>query len=191
VRRSLTGAALALALAGGLAAGVGGPGVSSPSGLGPPIASAHSVLTGVEPADGSTVRTAPGSVALTFNEEINPGFATVTVMDGERRNHAQGTPQVAGSKVTATVDTLPAGDYTVGYRVTSADGHVVQGSARFTVAGATAGATGSETSAPAAEQSADEQDGGTDTGTVLLVLAGVAVLLMGGALLLLRRSRRS
>ncbi|WP_244192645.1 copper resistance CopC family protein [Dietzia lutea] len=78
---------------------------------------------------------------LIFNEEVNQNFASVAVTAGDdRTNRVTGEPMVDGETVTARVDDLAPGAYTVGYRVTSADGHVVSGSSVFTVADAEGGA---------------------------------------------------
>ncbi|WP_244192627.1 DUF6474 family protein [Dietzia lutea] len=70
-----------------------------------------------------------------------PDFASVAVTAGDdRTNRVTGEPMVDGETVTARVDDLAPGAYTVGYRVTSADGHVVSGSSVFTVADAEGGA---------------------------------------------------
>lgn len=167
------GAALGVALLGGAA--------------GLPAASAHSVLLSSDPADGSTPTTAPREVTLTFNEEVNPDFATVTVLDGAKRNHAEGAPKVTGEKVTAAVDTLPVGQYTIGYRVTSADGHVVQGSSHFAV-----GDAGSASPVAPQNPAGEEQDEQSSSGssTALWVIGGLVVLLGVAALVLLRRKPR-
>ena len=99
---------------------------------------------------------------------------------------------VDGQKVSARVDELPGGDYVIGYRVTSADGHVIQGSSRFTVAGGTNGAGGSDTAAEGAtpsQQPAARDSDSAGSGTALFVLGGLAILLIGGALVLLRRGQ--
>ncbi|MBB1024874.1 copper resistance protein CopC, partial [Dietzia sp. DQ12-76] len=80
--------------------------------------------------------------------------------------------------------------------VTSADGHVVTGSSVFTVQSA-AGAAGDpagevdDQADPAGNQIADETSGEATTGVnpALWVVAGLAVLLIGGAVVLLRRGR--
>ena len=184
MRGSVGAAALATAVLCGLAVGPAGVGLPAP-----PVATAHSVLLAVDPSDGSTVQTPPEEVTLTFNEPVNPEFTTLTVMDASRTDHARGGNTVDGEKVSARVDDLPAGDYTIGYRVTSADGHVIQGSSRFTVAGGPGGAgTGVDSTAPTTRPTADDGDSAGST-TALVVLGGLAVLLIVGALVLLRRGR--
>lgn len=202
MRSRLASAALGAALIGGT--------VVVPAALVAPVASAHSVLLEVDPADGATVEKSPEQVTLTFNEEINQSFASVAVTtEGDSGSLVVGDPVVDGSTVSAEVDELDPGPYTVGYRVTSADGHVVSGSSTFTVAsagatssgatssGATSGqATAGQTTAPASDTAARDtpdatasDDSSAGFGTALWVVGGLAVLLVGGAIFLLRRGR--
>lgn len=185
--------------------------------VGVPTASAHSVLVSSTPADGQTVDASPSEVTATFNEDISPEFAYLTVMrDGT--DHASGEPHVDGRTVSVAVPELEPGDYTVGYRIVSADGHPVQGSVSFTIAGATQAAaspTAESTTAsgsPAASgnpaataataaaptdttanitETADATAGGNiGFGGAIAFLAVVVVALIGGALLLLRRQKK-
>ncbi|MFN3339670.1 MAG: copper resistance CopC family protein [Dietzia sp.] len=187
MRGRLASTALALALVAGAAA---------PASVLAPVAAAHSVLVSVEPQDGATLETSPDQVTLTFNEEINQMFASVAVTTGgDRDNLVTGEPVVEGPVVTVALDDLAEGAYTVGYRVTSADGHVVSGSSVFTVQSvAGAAATGDpegDQSDPAENQIADETSGEASGGLdpALWVVAGLAVLLIGGAFVLLRRGQ--
>ena len=199
-------------------------GVTAPAVLLAPVAAAHSVLISVDPEDGSQLDAAPEQIVLTFNEEVNQNFASVAVTAGDdRTNRVTGEPMVDGETVTARVDDLAPGAYTVGYRVTSADGHVVSGSSVFTVAGAEGGAgageaggeggaaggeggagaegsaAGGATAADAGGESADadateadvaDETSGESSGVnpVIWAVGGLAVLLIGGAFVLLRRS---
>lgn len=130
-RRRLGGVVAAGALIGGT-----GLAVAVPTVVTAPVAAAHSVLLSIDPQDGVEVAGSPEQIVLTFNEEINPNFVTVAVTsEGDSTNRVAGDPTVDGATVTAQVSDLAAGEYTVGYRVTSADGHVVSGSSTFRVAG--------------------------------------------------------
>ncbi|MEB8325356.1 copper resistance protein CopC [Dietzia kunjamensis] len=207
LRGRLASVAVAAALVGGAAA---------PSVVLAPVAVAHSVLVSIDPEDGSELDTPPDEIVLTFNEEINQNFASVAVTAGDdRATRVVGDPSVAGEVVTVEVDDLGPGAYTVGYRVTSSDGHVVSGSSVFTVAGGADGAeagaesggeSGGESGAqPTADGDASRADGsdagagdeadvadetsGEDTGInpAIWVVGGLAILLIGGAFVLLRR----
>lgn len=119
--RTLVGALTAVLLILGLAAGA-------------PTAAAHTALTATDPAADSTLTTGPTRVTATFNEELQPTFAAMTVVGPDGNLWSAGDATVRQMTVTVPVRPLgPAGKYTVNYRVTSADGHVVTGSWSFTV----------------------------------------------------------
>lgn len=97
-------------------------------------AQAHSFLEDSNPADGASITQSPGTVTLTFNEPVQTTFASMSVVGPGRSEWGNGDPVVTGKTVSIAVGTLgAAGDYTVNYRITSADGHVVSGSTRFTL----------------------------------------------------------
>ncbi|MFV2115921.1 copper resistance protein CopC [Micromonospora sp. LOL_025] len=175
-------------------------------------AAAHNTLRAASPAEGDRLTTPPTRVTLEFAQRLDPAFTTIALTDAARRKVPTGAPTVDGTKGTVTVDeTLGEGTYTVAYRIVSADGHPVQGSYRFTVAGGVdtdGGATATPPSAaptatppsaavaPSAAASVGPAaasatgSGGPGTGAVLLA-AGVLVAVLGGAALLLRRRRET
>ena len=96
LRRRLVSVAAATALLGG--AGV-------PAVMLAPAAAAHSVLIATDPENGSELENSPEQVELTFNEEINQNFVTVTVrQDDDSTNRVTGEPTVDGDTVTAQVE---------------------------------------------------------------------------------------
>lgn len=102
-------------------------------------ASAHATRVAADPAPDAAVERGPSRVTATFNEQLQTTFAAMTVVGPDGNLWSTGSTQVVGA--TASVDVLPlgpVGTYTVNYRVTSADGHVVNGAWTFalTVAGA-------------------------------------------------------
>ncbi|WP_038171689.1 copper resistance CopC family protein [Tomitella biformata] len=102
--------------------------------LGAGSASAHASLTSVDPADQSEIAQGPDEVQLTFNEAISPNFATITVVGPDNNLWSTGDVLVDGSTVGIKVGDLgPVGEYKIAYRVTSADGHVVDGIRTFTL----------------------------------------------------------
>jgi len=112
--------------------------------LGGGVAAAHTRLLSSDPADGSTRDTGPATVSLVFNETMEPGFSTVTVIGPDGTDHRVGDVRADGGTVTVDVAPLgPAGRYEIGYRVISADGHPVTGSVSFTTT--TAGSAGTTT----------------------------------------------
>lgn len=101
-------------------------------GAGP--AAAHAALLSTDPADQSSVSQGPPEVSLTFNEAISPNFATLTVVGPDGNLWSKGDPTVSGSTVSVKVGDLgPAGEYKMAFRVTSADGHVIDGVRGFTL----------------------------------------------------------
>lgn len=97
-------------------------------------ASAHSELVSSDPPAGVTLDFAPIGIGLMFNQDINESFATISLVGPDDEQWVQGSATVEGPNVEILVrDGLPNGQYTVGYRVTSADGHPITGSYEFSV----------------------------------------------------------
>jgi copper transport protein len=97
-------------------------------------ASAHAVLVSSDPADGARVAEAPAAVRLTFDEAVAlpPHAAVVLSATGVRVD--RGAARLAGRTVVVPLRSqVPAGVYSVSWRVVSADSHVVTGSIRFGV----------------------------------------------------------
>ena len=101
---------------------------------------AHSVLLGSDPTDGASLDTGPSQVALTFNEDMPPGFDVVFVIGPDGKEWQNGQVTTSGPVVSVSVAPLgPAGRYQVGYRVVSGDGHPVEGRTSFTLSKAGSG----------------------------------------------------
>ena len=97
-------------------------------------ASAHTVLVSSDPPADATLTAGPTRVTATFNEELQTAFAAMTVVGPDANLWSAGEPELRGAVAAVAVRPLgQAGTYTVNYRVTSADGHVVSGSWSFTV----------------------------------------------------------
>jgi copper transport protein len=96
-----------------------------------PAAAAHGVLSSSEPAGGSSLERTPAAVTLRFTEQPDPGLSTVRVLDSGGRVVAGGPARpVAGRPLELQVPLagLPAGGYTVTWRIVSAvDGHRTDG----------------------------------------------------------------
>jgi methionine-rich copper-binding protein CopC len=149
-------------------------------------AAAHASLVRSSPADGSSLATAPRIVTLTFDEKIAmPSVIVVTDADGARVT--RGKTSVADSTASTRVSIAASGDYTVAFRVVSADGHPVAGRLRFSVetAGTASpgGPPGQVTAADGSHQESSTSNGGT---RVIGMLAALG-LLGGVALLTVRR----
>jgi methionine-rich copper-binding protein CopC len=150
--------------------------------FGAPVASAHAARIAAEPAENAALTTGPQRVSATFNEQMQPEFAAMTVVGPDGNLWSSGDPQVQGAVLSIGVRPLgPAGTYTVNYRVTSADGHPVSGSWTFRL---TVAATG--TPGPSAAESAEPSGGDGGIPVWPFLLAG-AVIIGGGILWAARR----
>jgi hypothetical protein len=148
-----------------------------------PVANAHSMLISSSPAKDSSIAAGPTQVVLEFNEALDHGFTELVVLGPDGASHWEGGPaEIADTKISAPLRTLgPAGAYTIAYRVTSADGHPVSGTVKFTLT--TAG--GGLAAAPAVNTQPGVAPPSTaDTsmpvwpwlaGAVALLVAGIAV----------------
>lgn len=159
--------------------------------LGAAPAWAHSKLDTSNPRDGASVATPPREVALTFNEDVQPGFTVITLIGPDGKDYHTGPATETDETVTVAALPLgPAGVYRIGYRVVSADGHPVSGASSFTL---TAPGPGSDqATVPAADaapngvpDAAPASGGGAPVwpwivGAVVLVGAGVAAALRLG-----------
>lgn len=155
---------------------------------------AHNVLSDSNPKAKSQVEAGPGEVMLKFDQEVQEGFNTVTVTGPNGTRWEGGAPKVNGSVVTAPLLPLgPAGEYTIGYRILSADGHPVTGAVPFTLTKAGNGTPTTMTFSPQAEGSTNAQSEGSSGTPVWLWIVGAGVLLIAGvavALVLARPSQK-
>jgi methionine-rich copper-binding protein CopC len=86
-----------------------------------PAASAHDALTSATPADGASVATPPDRVELQFSGVVQELGAQVVVRGPDGTTVSQGDPQVVDTTLEQPLASgLPAGTYTVAWRVTSA-----------------------------------------------------------------------
>ncbi|AEE44403.1 copper resistance protein CopC [Cellulomonas fimi ATCC 484] len=111
--------------------------------VGAPAAQAHNVLRSTDPADGTTLPFAPDRVVLTFDAAATALGTEVVVTAADGRVVSSGAPTLADATVTQPLaGELPAGAYTVLWRVTSVDGHPVEGAFGFVATAATVAGTG-------------------------------------------------
>jgi methionine-rich copper-binding protein CopC len=98
----------------------------------------HAYLVRSTPAARAVVGRSPERVQLWFNERLEPAYSRVSVWDREARRVDVGDVEVGPTertRLSVGLPPLPAGTYTVKYRVLSVDSHVVEGEFRFTVRG--------------------------------------------------------
>ena len=140
VRTSPFGTVSRILAASLLAVLIAGTGLMSSLGA---TASAHTVIISTDPVDGATISAGPTRVTATFNEDLQTTFAAMTVVGPDGNLWSSGDPEIHGATAGVGLRPLgPSGRYTVNYRVTSADGHVVSGSWSFTLTVAAAGTPG-------------------------------------------------
>ncbi|WP_024444128.1 copper resistance protein CopC [Mycolicibacterium iranicum] len=151
---------------------------------------AHAALIASDPADAATLQQQPARVSATFNEPMQPQFAAMTVVGPDGAQWGDGEPAVDGTDISVALKPgSPAGEYTVNYRATSADGHVVTGSWTYEVLQAgpqpvtTAATPAPETTTAAAPADTTPSDGPP----VWPFVAGVTVIVAGGAIWAVRR----
>ncbi len=163
---------------------------------------AHDELTGSTPAPGAALETAPESVELTFSNSPAAIGSEVRVLDSDGGNWAEGGVQVLDNTVTQPLRAgLPAGEYTVQWRVVSADAHPISNEFSFSVASGTAGsagagapATGSGTGSAAAPVPSSTQapvlNHSEDTASPWRIIIPAAVVLVAAAVVIALVVRR-
>jgi len=169
---------------------------------------AHARLVQEEPADGTALTESPDRVELRFSEPVDAAFSPPEVhdSDGNRvdKDNARVDPDDARVLV-VDLKELTEGSYTVQWRVTSIDGHVVEGSYGFAVTDARgdqppnndareAGGQPAKEHAGHAEREPAVQDGARDSSTPLLAYSvlsiGVLAVVVVAAFVLTRLARR-
>ena len=153
-----------------------------------PVALAHADLVGTSPSDGSTVAEAPSSIVLEFNEEPLATMIDVVITDADGNVVAMDAAEASGTQVSIPwPGSLGAGDYTVAYRVVSADGHPITGTFGFTFTG-----DASSTVAPVVDEAAaqDVLAEATQSSNSPLIIGAVALLFVAVAIVLTRRRTR-
>ena len=103
----------------------------------PASAFAHAYLIRTSPSASVTVNHPPKEVDLTYDEAVEPRFATVSVTNPQAQQEATApphrSPTNADTLVTPLKPNLPQGWYLVYWRAISADGHPVKGAFMFAI----------------------------------------------------------
>ncbi|WP_102144915.1 copper resistance CopC family protein [Mycobacterium hubeiense] len=146
------------------------------------VAAAHATRIATDPVENAVLTESPQRVSATFNEQLQSAFAAMTVVGPDGNVWSEGDPQVQGAVISVGVRPLgPAGTYTVNYRLTSADGHVVSGSWSFSLSVAGTGTPGPAATAPVTDD---------DDGMPVWPFVAVAAVIVGaGAWWAVRRQR--
>lgn len=129
-------------------------------------ASAHDSLSGSNPQGGQTVAQVPASITLTFSEPPLALGSEVTVADSDGKNWATGTVDIVDKVASQAVGPdAPSGEYTVTWRVVSADSHPIEGTFQFTAtADHAASRTAATTAAAPVTAPPTASQGGSTTG---------------------------
>jgi methionine-rich copper-binding protein CopC len=96
----------------------------------------HALLKKSEPAQRAQLSRPPATVRLWFNEQLEPAFSSIGVLDAAGNSVSQEPAHVSAQDprlLELKLPVLPAGQYIVRYQVLSVDGHTVKASFTFRV----------------------------------------------------------
>lgn len=146
-------------------------------------AAAHNALISSDPKDKTSLEVGPSSVTLTFDQDVQggQGINTISVVDADGGHYeVAGDPTIKDNAVSTKVDALgKAGQYKIGYRILSADGHPVSGELTFTL-------TKDGTGTPRKVDASNLMDKPSDGLPIWVWIVGAVVLLGGGVFFALR-----
>ncbi len=163
-----------------------------------PTTSAHADLQVSTPADGESLEIAPEEIRLTFSEELFEELVEISILDAAGDLYStievEQTPPPGTDVIFPWPAQAPPGDYSIAYRVVSADGHPVTGTISFSYAATAVEPSPSDTapqpppsdSTPSAESSTPAASPATESSTssstdsssgTTLVVLGVVLLL--------------
>ena len=125
-------------------------------------ASGHAGLLSSNPQDGASLEVAPAEVVLTFSEELLSDLVEISVLDEDDNpvvvtEVPQTPPPGTDVKLPWPTD-LPPGEYSVAFRVVSADGHPVTGRITFSYTNVVQAAPTPEASPTPAESATQSPD---------------------------------
>ena len=163
-----------------------------------PTASAHADLQVSTPEDGESLEIAPEEIRLTFSEELFEELVEISILDAAGDLYStievEQTPPPGTDVIFPWPTKAPPGEYSIAYRVVSADGHPVTGTISFSYAATAVEPSPSDTapqptpsdSTPSAESSTPAASPATESSTssstdsssgTTLVVLGVVLLL--------------
>lgn len=178
----------------------------------PPAIAAHAALDAASPADGATLEGTPTEVAGTYTQDLVADGSSLQLRDASGTVIATGgvDPADARRLVITDLPGLVPGEYEVRSTTLSAeDGEVDRATWTFTVVAALTPAP-TATPAPTVEPSTassveptaapsataaptpvdhEEPTGASDSDVILPIIAGLAIVLIAGVVLLNRRGR--
>lgn len=121
-----------------------------------PTGSAHADLQVSTPEDGESLEVAPEKIRLTFSEELFEELVEISILDAAGDLYStievEQTPPPGTDVIFPWPPQAPPGEYSIAYRVVSADGHPVTGTISFSYAATTPEPSSSD-STPSAQSS--------------------------------------
>ena len=103
-----------------------------------PTGSAHADLQVSTPEDGESLEIAPEEIRLTFSEELFEELVEISILDATGDLYStievEQTPPPGTDVIFPWPTQAPPGEYSIAYRVVSADGHPVTGTISFSYA---------------------------------------------------------
>ena len=180
----------------------------------PLVAQAHSTLEASTPAEGAVITEPLEQIALDFSANIEQGSTMTLSVDGTAVDFSE-VAVMDDQLIGTPAEELEDGSYVVDYEVLSEDGHPIEGSLAFELQAGEEEAVSEESDEAAAaeeEPAADEAEAeeseqteasdmeqassgepeapSEDAGSSLtLIIAGIAIILLIGAVVLMRRKR--
>ena len=103
-----------------------------------PTGSAHADLQVSTPGGGESLEVAPEEIRLTFSEELFEELVEISILDAAGDLYStigvEQTPPPGTDVIFPWPPQAPPGEYSIAYRVVSADGHPVTGTVSFSYA---------------------------------------------------------
>jgi copper resistance protein C len=96
---------------------------------------AHAIVVASEPANGTRLERAPAAIRLRFNSRIEHRLSRLSLVGPDRRlvPLTVAGPAESPDRLVASLPSLSPGSYAIRWRVLAADGHITEGTIRFTV----------------------------------------------------------
>jgi methionine-rich copper-binding protein CopC len=96
----------------------------------------HAIMVKSQPEENATLTVSPKQIDVWFNDKVGGEYKALAVIDstGNRVDNKDVQQELLDpSHLYCTIPTLPAGTYTIRYRVVSIDTHIVTGKFQFTI----------------------------------------------------------
>ena len=152
-----------------------------------PQAVAHTALVSATPSENGVIKELPSTITLTFNEDLmvlgDKKINQIALTSPDGSEVADITSTTSGKSLSATIPATTGADgkYTVKYRITSADGHPVEGSYSFTI---------EKMSAPDLNKVSTDDDGDSEGGEAFTKIAAAIVAFGFLSYVVMRRMRK-